>query len=134
MKKAFIIIPILFLASCSDNSSNSNSNSSLIVRKVYTIDVYQVYEDGEDTNNWKNPKYDIGFKFYSDQEISIINLEKSFSPDLVSSCYSYLYFIAFDFKNIESTKVPSTFYLTKDTNIYYGYRGGCMEPPSSSSE
>ncbi len=128
MKKAVFIVAVLLLLTSCNNSSNSNS------RKAYTIDVYQVYEDGEDTNDWKNPKHDIGFKFFSDQEISITNLEKSFSADKVSGCYSYLYFIAFDYKNIESTRVPSTFYLIKDINIYYGYRGGCMEPLYSSSK
>lgn len=137
MKKALFILPLLFLTSCSSNSiySNSNEISSSLERKTHKLFVFQVYSEVSSTNevSWSRPRYDVMFQFYEDEEITLEHLKTSFSFYFTETGGYYIEeFVVYDYKNLD-TKVPETFYLTQDTNIYYGYTGGVAVPPESSS-
>lgn len=134
MKKTLLIIPLFLIPMVSCDNSNKVTippacpvTSSITKdpnRQTYTINVYQVYEEVYESNEWSNPRFDVKFKFYYDQEITLSHIESSLKAYYIpkgDGYYTYDFFV-YDYKNLD-TKVPEKFYLTQDLIIYYGCRG-----------
>lgn len=134
MKKAFIITSLLLLTpivSCSNSYSTpecvsvySISTSKDHNRTSYYLQVYEVYEEISGFNTWSNPRFDVRFKFYYDEEITLSHLKTSVKE--IYHCkgdgyYTFAFFV-YDYTDL-STTVPLKFYLTQDIVIYYGCQG-----------
>ena len=124
MKKVLFILPLLFLSSCGNNTSSStyvisvNNNGSSSERPTCYLSVRQVYEEVYESNQWGNVRSDRRFYFYYNQEICLENLKYSLKPEYECKGNSYRYeFFVYDYLDL-TTKVPKTFYLTKNTIIY----------------
>ena len=102
----------------------------MIVKKNHIHYIYQVREEVQESNNWENPRLDRTFTFHSDVEISLRDIEPFYNPRFGAPVsYWNIHFEAYDYNDIENTRVPNIFYLTRDTTIYYGIRFGYTVDP-----